>query len=420
MSIVYYATSKNDSTKITEIEKEVNVIEPKRSTFLADYFIKDNVDICIEEYDLKFETNNNDNSFSFVNALSKYHFAFDLNAMNSDFVKGSKNVNPNFDGINIILTDSKNTNKQVLLTIMKATETKNGVSSPILESKNSAVYINNKFASNISGSFYGTTSNLISISYNYKNKSFIDINNNNVIGSVSNYLDGAPFDGFESDTIFVSFEFINVIGKSQIIMTNLAGQPLGIGHTDDMIAPTVILNSEIPTKLQVNYKENVKLPGAKAFDVLSPNPSLTLLITDPNKKVLYNGDASDGYSFIPNIYGKYVIKYTAIDSSENNFDVFYTLNVVDEEKPEIELYSDIPSIVKVGKKVLLPSYSVKDNVSTNLYKTVVLFTPDGTMRDLTDAKNFAVDYSGLYKLVYYTRDDMGNTCMKIFVISAVN
>ena len=133
---------------------------------------------------------------------------------------------------------------------------------------------------------------------------------------------------------------------------------------------------------------------AFSLSVIAPdgNP-----VTDTDGLKLENVDPTKEYTFLLEEYGQYYIMYVAADEFNGKDEEYnYVINVEDEVPPEIILNGEIPETAKVGDMILIPSYTVTDNLDPTEEITVLryLYTPDGTLIML-------VDVSGNVRLVKY-------------------
>ena len=259
VDIVYYAVSKYDVSRVSEKTKTVTVVKPSGTTFITDYFVKNNVETWLTANGAVFGTQNADNGFRLIHPVATANLSFDFDV----FTDGQKEVDANFSGFNVVLTDSLDPDIRLKLTFKKATETVNDAEIPILTSKISNLYLNGVYCSNVTGSFYGTTNNSFSLSYDEKGYRFIDDNDGAVLVTVKTDLSGKPFNGFPSGQVYVGFDFEGVTGDSRIELSRLSNQPFNDGQQMDKTNPFIILSDEIATSMQVSSDEDsvVKPPS---------------------------------------------------------------------------------------------------------------------------------------------------------------
>jgi hypothetical protein len=108
----------------------------------------------------------------------------------------------------------------------------------------------------------------------------------------------------------------------------------------------------------------------------------------------------------------------------------YTINIIDEEKPEIKIeggYNEYSVIeANLGDIITAKDYTLKDNIDTEeeMVFCIVVFDPFFTMYDLIDNDceiddlKFTAEYKGEYVVYYYAEDSSGNVATasyRIFV-----
>ena len=233
------------------------------------------------------------------------------------------------------------------------------------------------------------------------------------------------FDGFESNMIIVSFEFVGVIGASEVILSNLDGQPLN-NQTIDAISPKLVFDGEYKKRYSINT--DFQLFKAYSSDVLSPSITFTLTVKDPNGKVVKSVDGitlenviPDEYIISLDQYGKYSLVYKVTDGNGRSRQYIINLDVSDEIKPELHLSSEEEINVKVGETVYIPTATATDNLDTELKIFVYLENPNGASTPLQGTFNYDTYFrptvKGTYKVKYIVTDSSGNFVMKTVIVN---
>ena len=149
-----------------------------------------------------------------------------------------------------------------------------------------------------------------------------------------------------------------------------------IVEVKDIEGPKIKLNKDI---VEVEYKNNYKEPGYKAFDN-------------------YDGDLSDKVITETNIdtekLGEYYVKYSVKDKSKNRTVVKRRVRVVDTEKPTIEFNNS--NYVIVGKDFDLKDLKAIDNYDGDITNKVVI---DGVVDN---------NKNGIYDIKYIVEDSNHN------------
>ena len=182
------------------------------------------------------------------------------------------------------------------------------------------------------------------------------------------------------------------------------------------------------------------IPTAKAYDILGQITSFTVKLEMVNGDTLAKGDATQPLDYVLTEAGNYLVTYEAKDNNGNGVRIPYTILVNDETAPTLTVKGSIKKEYKVGDKITIPSYTVKDN-NVNYYVQVMLIMPNNEMRMLHYDDNgevtsflskdnelyenafkagknsfYTVD-KGKYTLQILAFDDYYNTTLKEFVFN---
>ena len=248
---------------------------------------------------------------------------------------------------------------------------------------------------------------------------------------VTTYDDGSAFEGFPSGRIYISVRFVNASAGAQISLVSVNGHPMTTA-TSDRIAPKIVI-------MGVNYGgtheigSTITLPAAMAGDTLDPNVTFTMKVTDGSGKVVtdvdgvkLNGvDPGREYTIKLDGYGQYSVSYTATDTfnqRNNTRPLNYTINVVDEIAPEIKFEARFADTVKVGESIVIPKFTVTDNVSAaeDITITRYVLTPSGVLVSIPENSNSVKAVrAGKYEFRIIAVDKAGNVAMERVTVTAV-
>lgn len=147
----------------------------------------------------------------------------------------------------------------------------------------------------------------------------------------------------------------------------------------DLEKPIIALKGET---VILNYKEEYKEPGFEAVDNYDGDITYKVKVED-------NIDT--------NKLGEYSVKYSVIDSSDNEISISRKVLVKDLEEPKITFKNGLNTYAIVGKKKDLNDYSAIDNYDGDVTKNVKI--------------NGSVNYdkAGIYNITYTVSDKSGNT-----------
>ncbi len=230
---------------------------------------------------------------------------------------------------------------------------------------------------------------------------------------------GNAFNGFPSGKLMVSVAFVgakqgaayDVISVNGYAMSNL---------TSDRTGPKIVVLGEYGGSF--SYGQTVTIPAALAGDVLDPNITFSMTVKDPQGKIvttvdgvkLENVDPTIAYTIKLDQYGQYSVRLVAADTFNarpNETVLPYTINVDDEVAPEVTFTTGYTETAKVGDVIVMPSFTVSDNI-TAADKIVVVkyvYTPSGRLIQLTGESNaITAAQAGTYEFRIYVADESGN------------
>ena len=210
-------------------------------------------------------------------------------------------------------------------------------------------------------------------------------------------------------------EVNGVAADSAITVSRICRQALNNKSNDDRVAPSVYLKNSL--KNVFNYGETIVIPNAIGVDVLDVNPSVTVSVMNGNTTVkgvdgkdLSDVPCGEGLSFLPSSVGEYTIGYCATDISGQSFTDYYTIYVVDSDKPTLALASYSKTDVKLGDTFTIPELIYSDNL-TPKEKLSVLITvtdPNGKYTIVKQGEQFKFEMKGNYYIRYSVFDENYN------------
>ncbi len=226
-------------------------------------------------------------------------------------------------------------------------------------------------------------------------------------------LDGEKFTGFTSGCVYLDFSFESVESASYIYVAKINNQLMSI--TSDTIVPRLYLD-EVYVDTVKNVGDEVKIIPATAYDVLGPTVKVTVT-------VMYEGDyvkvntgetakdlpvsADSNYSFTITAEGEYTITYVVKDWVKKASTTAIVIRVFDLEKPQIQV-ENMPNSIGLGT-VTLPTATVSDNATlkADISTYTLVRMPSGRVVLVTNNK-FEATELGTYLITYYAMDEIGN------------
>ena len=149
------------------------------------------------------------------------------------------------------------------------------------------------------------------------------------------------------------------------------------------------------------------------------------IVTDVDGLKLNGVDPGREYTIKLDGYGQYSVSYTATDTfnqRNNTRQLNYTINVADEIAPEIKFEAKFAETVKVGNSIVIPKFTVTDNVSEEADITITKYvlTPSGVLVAVPENSN-AVNavQAGKYEFRIIAVDKAGNVAMERVTVTAV-
>ena len=244
-----------------------------------------------------------------------------------------------------------------------------------------------------------------------------------VCGTTVDYAaDG--FVGFTSRYVYLTVAFENAANGSAYLLRSICEQPITTASAD-RIKPKIAVEGNYGGTISVG--EDVVVRRGFAGDVLDPEVTFYVSVIMPDESFATSADGillekvspDREYTFPAKSYGQYRIVYTAADTFNGKEQEFvYAVTVEDREAPVIKLEGTMPETVKLGEYIVLPGFSVEDNVSETLEIHKFIVTTTGTIVELPGESNaFKPLYEGIYRIRIYVRDAAGNATLAEYAVT---
>ncbi len=393
--VEYYSAKNEQSQGITY--KEAVTILPDNA--LSDRFVVDEgVSINSTTSAMEFSFQADGDKAEFVNPLltdGGLELIFDV-------LGDKEEMKNNFESVTFTFTDSENLNNKVSVVFSK---------NPSVNAQTSFITVNG-ITKEISASFYGNVLN------NFYIKLFSDglienINGDTLFNIAYNDL-GEAFNGFTSGKVFVSFSLNGISGDAGVKIIQISNQSFNSypGENNDYSKPVIHVASAPYS--EIGLGEKIQISKATVGDVYNSFVTLTVSLKDENDNVIFETSSKNGrfngYEFMPTAYGKYYLSYTAVDSSQNSISRDYGITVKDFVNPSITVTGELPSSVKLGDSIELPTATAKDNYDATVDLYCVILDPMyiHTMVKVDELDCFKAELKGRYVIYYYAVDDNYN------------
>ncbi len=230
---------------------------------------------------------------------------------------------------------------------------------------------------------------------------------------------GRAFTGFPSGKVTVEMCFAGASRGAAYDLISLCGYAMS-NLTSDRTGPNIVVLGEYGGSYSIG--QELEIPAARAADVLDANVTFYMTVTDPAGQVvtaldgtkLANADPGVSYTISLQQYGQYTVRLVAADvfnAKKNETVLPYTINVDDEEKPEITFAGELAAAGKVGDVLVLPEITVTDNITAreNIILRKYVYTPDGRLLSMNGDENAVkATTAGVYEFRIYVSDEAGN------------
>ncbi len=332
-------------------------------------------------------------------ADASWLFANSLVAEQFELVLSSVNGKSGYKSLNIRLIDAENPNLSVMAKLIN-----NGANNAGIQIGDLTSTFSKNFASDNQFVF------------KYANEK---ISVGEFTFEVDKYENGDDFNGFPSGKIYFEVGFEDASAGAQYNLISVNGHRMTTLATD-LTAPKIVVLGEYGGTYRPG--QTVVIPAALAGDTLDPNTvwHVTVLDTNGNIAVSADGtrldkaDATKAYELNVDSYGQYIVRIHAEDTfndKPNAYNWQYAINVTDDVLPEIKFEEEIKSTASVGDVLVLPDFTVSDNMTAaeDIKVAIFVYTPSGRLVYLEgDSNSIVASQKGVYEFRIYVSDKEGN------------
>ncbi len=247
---------------------------------------------------------------------------------------------------------------------------------------------------------------------------------NGVNLSYTTYLNGKAFNGFPSNYLYVSCEFIDATVGAKYAVSSINGQ-MTSSYSQDLLAPKIVLSSDATGGAYLPG-EVIDIASMIAGDVVSGNTVATVSVYDSTYKyitaldgtVLRNADPSKTYQIVLNDIGRYYIKYVALDENGQVAENPISIRILDIVAPTIEVEKASTS-AKVGESFTVAKITVTDNFDTleSLDVYCVVTAPNGKKQVVSLGGSYVPAVAGNYTVTFVAVDTTGNMSTASYIVS---
>ena len=240
----------------------------------------------------------------------------------------------------------------------------------------------------------------------------------NVNIAIDSYDNGEAFKGFSSNNVYASVKITEAAKGAAYMLLEVSGSATTF-RNKDFSAPSFAILGDFGGSYSIG--DSYTLAPAIANDTFAPQTSLTVTVMDPegniisdkNGTLLENVDASKTYDISLAKYGLYSIQYVAKEENwiGNTNEFINYIYVMDEEAPVITITSEYTRTAKVGDVIVLPTFTVTDNLTEETKIVIDRFVqnPTGRLVRIPYVSNSVVaTYEGIYFFRIMAKDEYGN------------
>lgn len=239
------------------------------------------------------------------------------------------------------------------------------------------------------------------------------------------YENGEAFKGFPSGRVYFGMNTVN--GDDTYFVTGVCGKMLSYRNRD-ITTPSIRLVGDYGGRKKIGDFYTVK--KALYGGVFAPDTICSVTVYAPDNSIakdIYGVTLKDmpvdkEYYIKLTEYGSYNITYTATDVNWVNEDsglLIDNVYIPDEIAPTIKFDSAAAAEATVGSVIIMPNYTVSDNVTAAENITVQIFVINsaGRIIPLGDGSNsIKAEYSGRYRFVVYAVDEEGNAATAEYIV----
>lgn len=409
VSIRYTAYSLSDNTQQASKTYTVPIIKTK---YQGDYFVRslkmglDYVEVDEGSREAVFSTSTSGESLSFVNVLPAQRLSMTLFSL----------VGTELNAVDVYITDSLDPTQTVILSIA-------------MVSGKTMFSVNGGESSIVKGSIAAGNSFTFSI----KTNNVIYDEENTQICVLTTTANGSPFNGFGSNKVYVKIVAKDVgEAGARFAVRDFCNQRKFLRSAQDRMAPMIIVAQEVSRLHELG--STVTLSRADAIDIMDPSASVCVTVKDPTGAVV------NGLSKVPcdvkrsltlSQYGTYTLIYEATDGAGNSISNQYTLKVLDNVAPSLEIEGSVKTAYTLGETFVLNNARGVDNltptadmvvyvsIKEHYTNKVVTYRCDeyGTADKYGATREVVFKSVGTYTIRYYVSDGFSNMAFKTFTVT---
>lgn len=304
----------------------------------------------------------------------------------------------NFEAIQITLTDAKNFNEEIAITLK-------------IKGKGSSM---NVCGMEMDIPAVSLASQQYKVSYKDGKFTFGEVSL-----PVTETTSGEAFNGFSSNLAYVRVDMVNAKTGSSYKLLSVNDANISRRNLE-VFAPNFKILGDFGGNKSLNSVYEIY--PAIANDVFAPNTSVKMTAIAPDGSILVDSEGvklenvptDKTYYINLSQYGKYQITYVVEEEdwvAKNTLSLAKYIFVIDEEEPQVRFLNGAQTTAKVGEIVTIPKYIYQDNITANENMTIVasVTNPYGRVYYFNEVENsIKCLYEGEYKFLVMVLDEYGN------------
>lgn len=322
----------------------------------------------------------------------------------------------NFNGMELRLTDGSGT--CVAISVMGLQS-----ATPYLyvNGENTLIRMQKQAQTFASGVYDGKTYYTFTLEYHDFYKALL--NASKIETYVKTDVNGVAFEGFQ-DGVYLDICPLEIQGSTATFaIAQVSNQYFyqSAFEYGDIVAPALNTKDFIINHAYVSSGDILKISGLRAYDVLTPDATVTVTMTLADGTVIcQDADPKTVSDVTFTNVGTYTLKIVTADYTNAKKETICRFTVEDKQAPKITLNGDVPTTVKTGSSLVIPGAKAEDATATTI--RAVLLRPDFGVETISkgDGQIDGVEIqnltAGTYKIRYIATDQRGNITTEVYTV----
>lgn len=322
----------------------------------------------------------------------------------------------NFNGMELRLTDGSGT--CIAISVMGLQS-----ATPYLyvNGENTLIQLQKQAQTFASGVYQGKTYYTYTLEYHDFYRALM--NASKIETYVQTDVNGVAFEGFQ-DGVYLDICPLQIQGSTaSFAIAQVSNQYFyqSAFEYGDIVAPALNTRDFIVNHAYVSSGDTLKLNGLTAYDVLTPDATVTVTMTLADGTVVcQDADPKTVGDVTFTDVGTYTLKLVTTDRANTKKETVCRFTVEDQEAPKITLSGEVPATVKTGGSLVIPGATAEDATAATV--KAILLRPDYGVEIVSkgegqiDAVELQNLTAGTYKIRYVATDQRGNITTEVYIV----